>query len=349
MNEHACATPRPRRRSFGPVALALTIGCALGVPARAGADAETAAFVISLSGCDEIDRAALLSLLELELSDVAGGFRRSEPPFVELVCVGEQLHIQVRDPVTGKRIGRTVPRPPAEHGERSVALAVSQLFLTSWLELLLPAPARAELPDPPAGAYAAVARRAREALSTDEAAPPPPRDPSRTIGLDVFGGGGVRDVAAPVLTQALALSAQVALDRTWALTIAVGLEHGVASRERGGVELWLGDVGLGADLTLVRDGALTIGLGAHGGVVWSRLAGQPSRNDVRGDSAEGVGARIALAPRVGLELDGFVISLAVEAGVDLGLPIGLVKDERAVTAGGFFGRALLGVGVRFGD
>lgn len=327
-------------RAWGNLLLALLLS---GVGSQAHAQLAVAA-----PSCEGLDPSTLHARIELEIGEVAAEWQARSTPVVLLGCADDRVRIEITDPVTDKSVARTIAMPAVDR-ERVLGLAIAQLFLTSWLELLLPAPSLAQLPAPPPGGYAAIARRAREAISVSEPSPPPPHVLSRTIGLSVLGGLGVRDVEAPVLTQALALRAQVALDRTWALTIAVGLEHGVASRERGGVELWLGDVGLGADLTLVRDGALTIGLGAHGGVVWSRLAGQPSRNDVRGDSAEGVGARIALAPRVGLELDGFVISLAVEAGVDLGLPIGLVKDERAVTAGGFFGRALLGVGVRFGD
>jgi hypothetical protein len=323
----------------------LTIGCAFAVPAPAGAAPDTPAFVIALSGCDEIDRAALLSLLELEVSEVEGEFRRAEPASVELACVGEQLHIQVHEPATGKRLGRTVPRPTAEHGERSVALAISQLFLTSRLAVQLPS--RAVRPGSAPGGPA-VFLYAGPALAPNEPAPQEP-NPFRRFGLGLRAGVGVRDLAAPVLTQTLALNGQVALDRVWALTVVAGVEHGIANRERGSVELWLGDAGLGADLTLFREGVVTVGLGAFAGVVWSRLAGQPAHDDVRGSSAESVGARIALLPRASLELDWLVLSIAVEAGVDLGLPVGLVSEERAVTAGGFFGRGWLGIGVRFGD
>lgn len=311
--------------------------------------AAPAAFVISLSDCDEIDRAALLSLLELELHDVAEGFRRSGPPLVELVCVGNELHIEVRDPVTGKHVGRMVPRPGGRHGERDVALAVSQLFLTSWLELLLPEPPPVAMPETHAGQFAAASERARAALERLEVREAPAPTLRWTADIAVVGGLGLRDLAAAVPTRALALSAEIVHERTWALSLALGFEHGLAERDRGTVELWFGDATLGMELGLLREGAFGLGLGGRGGVVWARLAGQPSRNDVRGDSTESFGARIALAPRAVLELDWFVLSLALEVGVDLGLPTGLVSGERAVDPGGFFGRALLGVGVRFGD
>lgn len=319
------------------------------VPARASPD--DAAFVVSLDGCEEIDRALLLSLLELELSDVAPTFRDGGPPFVELQCVGQRLHVRVRDPVTGKSVARTVPRPSGGHGERSVALAVSQLFLTSWLELLLPEPSRPALPDRPAGEYAAVARRVRASLAEAPVIPgdAEERAPPFVVGLTVLGGAGVRDVEAPIVTEALSLRLHVSPDVAWGLGVDVGLDHGAASRERGDVELWLGHVTLGAGATLVREGRFTLQLGASGGVVWGRLAGHPSDAGVRGDAVEGIGARLVATTTASLTLDWLVLSLALDLGVDLGLPVGGVSAEQAVTAGGFFGRGLLGVGVRFGD
>lgn len=327
-----------------PRSLALTIGCTVAWPAPARAAPDTPAFVVSLSACDEIDRAALLSFLELEMSELMGGLRPAAPHVVELTCVGDRLHIRVHDPVRGKRLGRTVPRPPAEHGERSVALAISQLFLASRLERQFPSPPRAAGLEPTAGRLTLVPH-----AGPAVAAPAGAAGAFRPFGLGLRAGLGVRDPAAPILTRALALGGRMALDRAWTWTVAVGVEHGTARRERGTVEVWLGDVGLSADVTLLREGMLTVGLGASGGLVWSRLVGQPARDNVRGHSVESIGARLGLVPRVSLELDGLALSLAVEVGTDLGLPVGLVSEERAVTPGGFFGRAWLGVDVRFGD
>jgi hypothetical protein len=57
-------------------------------------------------------------------------------------CSGEEVSIRVTDAMTGKVVMRAFTLKEAEPDvrERAVALAVAELVLASWLELMLPQP-----------------------------------------------------------------------------------------------------------------------------------------------------------------------------------------------------------------
>ncbi|MCA9650015.1 MAG: hypothetical protein KC501_08910, partial [Myxococcales bacterium] len=81
---------------------------------------------------DEVGR-----LLDIELATVTTELRSGPPLEVLLRCEQERMTIEVVDPLTRKRLSRDIPVPLPEPGrERVVALAISQLFAASWLELL---------------------------------------------------------------------------------------------------------------------------------------------------------------------------------------------------------------------
>lgn len=307
---------------------------------RALADA---AFVLSVHECDELDRAELLALLELELDDVAASFREHEPPLVELRCHDDALRVRIEDPVTGKAIQRSVPRPDGAGAERTIALAVAQLYVTSWLELLTPS--AEPLPDRPLDERRAVERRARAAVAPALEAPPE-RDAALGEVL-VFGGAGVRDLESPLPTFVVAASARFAPSASWSVVAGVGLEHGVAGRTRGDVEVWLGHVELGVGVPVLREGPLTLDLSARAGVVLARLVGRPHGDAVGGASLDDVGGRLVAGATATLALDALLLSAAVDLGVDLHLPEGQVSGERSVVTAGPFGQLRLGVGARF--
>ena len=107
------------------------------VAAAPAPEAAPSRVVVQAEGCEGLAPEEVGRVLDLELSMVTTEIRSGPPLEVGLACAGERLTITVLDPLTRKRLERDVPAPAPEPGrERVVALAVSQLFAASWLELL---------------------------------------------------------------------------------------------------------------------------------------------------------------------------------------------------------------------
>lgn len=335
------APPVHRTRSGPPGRCAAAcLLAALGVlsPSVAAADP---AFVLSLQGCEGVDRAALLALLELELADVATSFRQGEPPLVELRCTDARVRMRIEDPVTAKAVERTVPRPEGTGAERALALSVAQLYVSSWLELLASPP---ELPARPPEERQAVERRAR-AVVEPALAEAPVSGPRATADLLLLGGAGLRDLESPLGTGLFGVAARFAPTGDWSVVLGVGLEHGVAARQRGEVELWLGGVELGAGASVLRAGPFALDVSARGGLLWARLVGRP-RMGVAAGQLDDVGGRIVAGATGTLAFDALLLALSVDVGVDLRLPEGQVSDEAPVVASGPFAQARIGIGAR---
>lgn len=145
--------------------LAIVIGLPCPLAASIGVVGPTCADLVSV---EEVS-----SQLEVELGSVAEAWT-DDAPVVLLGCREEQLHIEIADPITGKHVSRVVPLPPPVGRARVIALAISQLFITSWLELLVDE----SVAEPSPGRDAAE-RRARDALAaSDESASDAPTSAS---------------------------------------------------------------------------------------------------------------------------------------------------------------------------
>src|SRR5688572_27553921 len=109
--------------------------CLIGVllissPARAD-------LAIAGPSCAELDLERIGRLVNVEIGQVADEWSDRAEPVVLLGCSEGSVRIEITDPVTDKSVARTIVAPPPEDAERVIALAVAQLFVTSWLELLI--------------------------------------------------------------------------------------------------------------------------------------------------------------------------------------------------------------------
>src|SRR5688572_22292101 len=111
--------------------LAACTAAAAADPARADPD-ET-------PGCADLDVAEFERLLRIELAVVAGRVERARAPIVRITCEAGTLRVLARD-ATAKRTltqSLTIPKTREPGRERALALAASQLLLSSWLEIVL--------------------------------------------------------------------------------------------------------------------------------------------------------------------------------------------------------------------
>src|SRR5262249_37691110 len=160
-------------------------------------------------------------VLAIELASVSQAWSGDERMRAELSCDASHLSIVVVDPVTDKRLSRSVAMSwRTGDRDRTVALLVSQLFLTSWSELLLARSAARELPPLARPPPPAVARAAEAAVRSSL----PPADVRGALTLAV--GPRVRDLAAPVVGFGTALRPSLLLGRSWRLFLDLGYERG---------------------------------------------------------------------------------------------------------------------------
>lgn len=302
--------------------------------------------VVRSEGCEGLEPEEVGRILDLELSMVTTEIRSGPPLEVGLRCAGERLTITVLDPLTRKRLERDVPAPVPEPGrERVVALAVSQLFAASWLELLSTTPPPPPPPDEPVPPPEPTALEAARRVAERSTEPTPPR------ALELLVGAGARGRALEGDGRTAGARAELVL-RGWlrprvGLVALGGWDFGQSTRRLGRVRGHALTAG-GGLAWCTRPGA-TVGLGGHvlvaGG--WARVRGLPREPGVpagvnaglTAEASAGVGPRVRYG-RLRLDLD-------AELGAMLRSPLGLVADGPPMTMGGLWAGLVLRLGGSF--
>ena len=290
---------------------------------------------VAAAGCTDLDANDVQRLLLLELDAVAR--EPGDPLKVELSCEGDDLRAVAVDPITEKRLERRVPFPPNRvppaARARVVAVLVSQLFLTSWAELLLQRPQAPSLLPPPPHTDAAV-KLASKSLEL----------PKSRGNLRAGAGAGIdlRAFAAPIALAAVRVFAAIGVKRAQA-TVAIGLERGNASRDAGQITASIADVALSLSVGIVRarSGRFGLDAGVRGGASAVDVHAVSASPAMSGASAGGVvgHAGIEVVPHVVLgELD---LGLAVSAGYAFPKATARVAGEEPLALAGFFSGASL--------
>jgi hypothetical protein len=295
---------------------------------------------VEAQGCADLSEPRLRELAALELTTRVVAPRAPRPPGARVLvsCSGERVAIRVTDSMTGKMVMRsfTLKADAPEVRVRAIALAVAELVLTSWLELMLPQPNRSE---------AATSVRALE--ERREARAIVQKLTSRGAYVDgVFafaelggtlraapwtGGVGLRlsvVFAEPALTLDADLSATLSASRTelgsvrtntWSLAVrpALRLQRGP----------WLGTAGMGVRAGLARIDGRPAELGAS-----------------RGRSLVGSWGGPLVHANLGLNLDHFATRLGGEVGYALRGVAGSVEGRERAGVRGAWVMLSLGVG-----
>lgn len=290
-------------------------------------------------GCSGLRIEEVERVLRLELAAPASTWS-TDPIGVELQCEDEHVRVAATDPLTRKRLTREVDLSAARTDrERTLALVVSQLFLTSWSELLLPAPepvvARAigvPVVDSPARDVAK--ESARTALAV----------PSFAIGLDVVGGPRIRALSDSALVGgrgAIRPTAVFAFAKRLRWFVEVGFEGGGTRRTSGDVSYTLPTASAGLAYRFPLSSAIDLEAGAFGGAGVLDISGS-ARGTGIGQSTSGVVAE--LGGRVGpiVRVLGARIGLDLAAGAMLPRAVGRVESgEDVVLSGGWLGADLV--------
>jgi hypothetical protein len=286
------------------------------------------------------ERVLHLTELELEVRVVPPSEARPQATKVRVSCTGEHLTLRVSDPMTGKHLERTLALTTAEVdvAGRTVALAVSELVLTSWMELTLkesrsPPPA-AEFPTPSAQARSVARQRAEQSVDPGAGisyvtAAFQLVGPFRRVGLGWGAGAhlGWRS-RTPWLGAELGLDGSFARTSvptgtisvsTWSLALRAAIRFGSE-------KLWF-DTGPG----------LRVGI--------ARLQGTPDDpNATRGNTFAGTFAGPIVYAGLGITLGSLVVTSGAEAGYIMRDASGLVDDGREVAIGDAWIGGRLGFG-----
>ncbi len=308
---------------------------ALGLLGRAA----TAGPHVELEHCPTLDEDAIARHLADELRAMSVGLDRLEAPPIHIDCTPGSLRVEVRDPLTGKTLARTVPAPRADDpaANRMVALAVSELFLSSWLELLLPPAERAPPPTaPPAAVSVTSAQRvARRAVA-----------PSAVhVATSLLVGAGVRDFDEPYPTLRVGLRSGPVFDRL-ALLVGVGFETGRAHREQGTVTTQAVTLGLGGRWRPLRGERAALDVVASGAIGYAITRGSATRNTDVASSANGAAGEFALGVSPALAFGRMELFVEPTLGVTLPKLSARVTGEPSVRWSGFWFAA--SIGLRFG-
>jgi hypothetical protein len=317
------------------------------LPATAYAD-----LTIAGPSCAELELAEIERLVEVEIGDVAAEWSERADPVVLLGCAEGTVRIEITDPVTDKSVARTIVAPPPEDAERVIALAVAQLFVTSWLELLIDGDhADSE------GAQEAerIARAAIEPepvvppIETPPVEPPPPIEPpspgpSITGELTIEAGARYRVTDEALGTGIGALRGQLVID-SLLVGARVALEWGRTSRTRGTIDAWLAAFGITAGWRSPPVGAFYVDVSAIVSVVYMALAGRPSGSGVAGGTTQAIAAEIGAEVVPSIRLGPVIVGLALAVGGVLFAAPGVVTGERPVDVGGLALSAALRIGL----
>lgn len=320
----------------------------MGVLALAPAPA-SAQLAIAASGCEGLDVAAIEGALEVELAEARDALRAGAP-VVELSC-SDGVRIAIADPLTGKRVERTVPSPTIDR-ERVLTLAIAQLFLTSWLELLITpsdapgaaaaeAHARAALEE--AGVVPEVAAEpvatAPDPAAAEVAQTPEPTEPASGPTFEGLLGAGarVRLEGENLVTAAITLRAQILVDRIGIFGLVLGGQWGRTYRTRGAIDVWAADLGVALGARSPSLGPFFVDGVAGVAVGIEALEGRPYRPDM-----------VVGGTTLALVLDGWLeVAPTLRAGpVRVGFPLvlgavafapeALVSSEAPVITGGVY-------------
>lgn len=328
---------------------------------------------VQLEGCESLSSAEVERVLRLELASVTEQPGSGALLVVRVTCGPDKVSIRLHDPVTAKEVAREIPAPTAEEsgGERVVALAISQLFIASWMELLR---APDERPEPEPGVSEEVVRaakaEAREVVPPSDGTAPadPVPTPSTDSDSDSAGPGGDVSVLTGVRFRGLGIggvpatqvggAGHVWFQRRWGLALDGFYEQSTTTRSVGNVVTRAVWVGVGVAHRW-RPAGHPAGLEANAGfrVGYVRHVGEPRGDAVASEPRVGAGGELFASVGPRMHAGPVLLTLLGTIGYALPVPEAIIAKrslwvgetavfelDDPVSPEGFFAGASLAVG-----
>lgn len=314
-------------------------------PAAARAQAR-----VDAAGCADagLDATAIEAGLEIELAEAAEALAGGST-VVTLACSDEGVRIEVGDALTDKHVIRTVAMPAVDR-ERVLTLAIAQLVLTSWLELLLAPEASPSSPaEVSAESFArdAVARATESAPpspppppAVDEEPPPSPSPPASppspfAAELALDAGARVRLEGENLVAAATSLRGEAIVDALVLVGARAGFEWSRAFRDRGTIDVYGGSLALRAGLRSPRIGPFFVDGAIELGADLIAFEGHPDDPAaVQGGTTVSISGEGMLEVAPSFRVDALVVAFPLSVGALLLVPDAIVTGERSVVMGG---------------
>jgi hypothetical protein len=289
--------------------------------------------------CKGLDVAETERLLRVELAVIAARVERARAPSVRIECKRDVLHIEVKDPASGGMKALTLPAPRVNtpDRERTMALAASQLFLSSWLEMIT----REPQPKP-------------SAPEPKPATPPPGRAAARDLGVqaaeyrygptgwELWTSGTVnfRHLGNGVRTLSPSLTVRRRLQQRLLLEGKLAWETGDSARAAGAIDWFAGTAGAGLGVRAGSPPAFVDAL-VSSSLLLVRAAGDPDVSGVRGAERDAAAFQLALHVGPTLAFSRFRLGLIGQIGfVTPHLTARSPRDEPAYFDGAWAGAGL---------
>lgn len=285
---------------------------------------------VRTTACPDLDSSELERLLALELVGRHADEEDIPTVVIGVRCVEEILQLSVVAPGTGRRVHRELPAPhpddPAR--ERVVALTLSELFETAWLDLLSAPPGWSD------------STTSDEETSTPPAAPPPPA-PRRRDEVIFAASARLRHLPGIFPTGRVEVGYGGWLRPSWRLFGLADVEYGGTRRELGVVHGIGTALGAGATYRSPRIGHVTLDISLRGAARYLRLVGVSDEVGVDTGSAQGIAAEGTLTIGPTFAFERTRLGLFVEGGYTAPGPNGrITADDPARMDGGFIGLGL---------
>jgi hypothetical protein len=297
-------------------------------------------------GCS-LDQRELERLVRLELSTVLSPEDTTSLYQVTVACGADATTLRITDPLTEKTLERPLVPPPAAapEPERLVALAVAQLYRSSWLELL----ARDRDPPPlsprersraPASVLQRAALAAQQRIGEE-------RRPARGA-LLVRGGVIARRLGvAPVALAAVALDGRVALRPPLWLGAMVGVEAATLTRPAGDVDVRGVPLAIGVGVEPPVPGPVAFFARLDAGVEYVSLTGRRVAPGLVAGRVDGLGFQGSASAGAALRLRALRLEIAPRIGLLAGTPEGAIAGSKPVGTSGLSAGADVAAGVTF--
>jgi hypothetical protein len=272
--------------------------------------AEDPAASVEFVKCKGLDVAETERLLRVELAVIAARVERARAPSVRIECKKDVLHIEVKDPASGgvKALTLPAPRVNTPDRERTIALAASQLFLSSWLEMITGKPAPEKSVPPPKPAPPRPAPPPVADAGTDNAYRPGPT----SWELWTSGALNFRHLGNGVRTLAPSLMLRRRHER-WLAEARLGWETAESARATGAIDWFAGSAGLALGVRAGTQPAFIDAL-ISSSVLLVRAAGDPKVSGVRGAERDAAAFDLALHVSPTLAFSRFRLALIGQLG-----------------------------------
>jgi hypothetical protein len=300
---------------------------------------------VKVRDCRKLRVSEVKRLFFIEIADFLVGQPHQEPLRVLVRCLSDRIHIQIHEPVTKKKFERFIPpvRPNRPGRERIIALAASQLFIATWLELFPPPSTWKRKKEP---------ERPPEKPSKPEPEPllvptvTAKAEPSRWF-VSAQAGVSMRHLDKPLVLYGAAVRLGFSPLPDWRFHLEASCEAGRAERRVGRVDALMTGVGLGATRTFLRSESFSFDVTVDLAVRYARLSGEPTVESIVGDVSDGVVLEAGLALGPGLHVGGVRLGLNLEAGWAYPDVTGLVEGEPSVHLSGAWASISVGAELVF--